>query len=59
MNWVLRRIFGPNREEVTGDWSHMDNEKFHNLYCSPDIMIMKPRISWACKMHEIKMHTKL
>jgi hypothetical protein len=34
-NRVLRRIFGPRRDEVTGDW-----RKLHNLYSSPDIIRM-------------------
>jgi hypothetical protein len=29
---VLRRIYEPNREEVTGGWSKVDNEELHNLY---------------------------
>jgi hypothetical protein len=33
-NRVLRRIFGPKREEVTGDWRKMRNEELHNLYSS-------------------------
>jgi hypothetical protein len=37
-NWVLRRIFGPKREEVTGEWRKMHNEELHNLYSSPDII---------------------
>jgi hypothetical protein len=36
-NRVLRRIFGPKREEVTGGWRKLDNEKLHNLYSSPKI----------------------
>jgi hypothetical protein len=42
---VLRRIFGPKREEVTGDWRRLHNEELHNLYASPDIIIkvMKSR----------------
>jgi hypothetical protein len=35
---VLRRIFGPNRDEVTGDWRKLHNEELHNLYSSPDIV---------------------
>jgi hypothetical protein len=34
-NRVLRRIFGPNRDEVTGDWRKLHNEELHNLYSSP------------------------
>jgi hypothetical protein len=37
-NRVLRRIFGPNRDEVTGEWRKMHNEELHNLYSSPDII---------------------
>jgi len=33
-NRVLRRIFGPKREEVTGDWRKMHNEELHNLCAS-------------------------
>jgi hypothetical protein len=32
---VLRRIFGPKREEVTGGWRKLHNEELHNLYSSP------------------------
>jgi hypothetical protein len=55
-NRVLRRIFGPKRDEVTGEWRKFHNEerKFHNeelhdLYSSPSIIrIMKSRrMRWA------------
>jgi hypothetical protein len=36
-NRVLRRIFGPKMEEVTGGWNKLHNEKLHNLYSSPNI----------------------
>jgi hypothetical protein len=36
-NWFLRRIFGPKRDEVTGEWRKLHNEKLHNLYTSPNI----------------------
>jgi hypothetical protein len=35
---VLRRIFGPKRGEVTGDWKKLHNEELHNLYSSPNII---------------------
>jgi hypothetical protein len=38
-NRVLRRIFGPKRDEVTGEWRNMHNE-LHNLYSSPIIIRM-------------------
>jgi hypothetical protein len=37
-NRVLRRIFGPKRDEVTGEWRKLHNEKLHNLYSSPSII---------------------
>jgi hypothetical protein len=48
-NMVLRRIFGPKRDEVTGGWRKLHNEELHNLYCSPSIirMIKSRRIRWA------------
>jgi hypothetical protein len=43
-NRVLRRIFGPKRDEVTGGWRKLHNEELHNLYSSPDIIrIIKSR----------------
>jgi hypothetical protein len=39
-NRVLRRIFGPKRDEVTGDWRKLHNEELHNLYFSPNIIRM-------------------
>ena len=37
-NWVLRRIFGPKRDEVTGEWKKLHNEELNNLYSSPNIV---------------------
>jgi len=37
-NRVLRRIFGPKRDEVTGEWRKIHNEELNDLYCSPDIV---------------------
>jgi hypothetical protein len=39
-NRVLRRIFGPKRDEVIGGWRKLHNEEFHNLYCTPSIIRM-------------------
>jgi hypothetical protein len=39
-NRVLRRTFGLKRDEVTGDWRKLSNEKLHNLYSSPNIFRM-------------------
>jgi hypothetical protein len=38
------RIFGPKRDEVTGDWRKLQNEELHNLYSSPSII---RRMRWA------------
>jgi hypothetical protein len=48
-NRVLRRIFGPRRDEVTGDWRTLHNEELHNLYSLLNIirMIMSRRMKWA------------
>jgi hypothetical protein len=43
-NRVLRRIFGPKRDEVTGEWRKLHNEELRDLYCSPSIIrIIKSR----------------
>jgi hypothetical protein len=36
-NRVLRRIFGPKRDEVTGGWRKLNNEELHGLYYSKNI----------------------
>ena len=48
-NMVLRRIFGPRRDEVTGEWRRLHNEELNGLYTSPNIvrMIKSRRIRWA------------
>jgi hypothetical protein len=49
-NRVLRRIFGPKRDEVTGGWRKLHNEELHNLYSSPNIsyrMIKSRKMRWA------------
>jgi hypothetical protein len=37
-NRLLRRIFGPKREEVAGGWKRQHNEELHNLFASPHII---------------------
>jgi hypothetical protein len=37
-NRVLRRIFGPKRDEITGGWRKLLNEELHDLYVSPSII---------------------
>jgi hypothetical protein len=43
-NRVVRRIFGPKRDEVTREWRKLNNEKLNDLYCSPNIVrVIKSR----------------
>jgi hypothetical protein len=48
-NGVLRRIFGPKRDEVTGECRKLHSGELHNLYSSPDIVrqIKSRRVGWA------------
>jgi hypothetical protein len=48
-NRVLRRIFGPKRDDVTGSWRKLHNEELHGLYSSPRIfrVIKAKRMRWA------------
>jgi hypothetical protein len=58
-NRVLRRIFGPKRDEVKGGWRKPHNEKLHGLYSSPSIVrvIKARRMRWAghvARMGEVR-----
>jgi hypothetical protein len=47
-NRVLRRIFGPKRDEVKGEWKKLHNDELHILYSSPNIREIKSRrMGWA------------
>jgi hypothetical protein len=53
-NKVLRRIFGPKRDEVTGEWGRLHNKEFSALYSSPNTI-------WVIKSRRLRaeMHTGL
>ena len=47
-NTVLRRIFGPKRDEVTDEWRKLHTEELNDLYCSPNIIrVIKSRMRWV------------
>jgi hypothetical protein len=49
VNRLLRRLFGPKRDEVTGGWRNLHNEELRDLYSSPSVIkVMKSsRMRWA------------
>jgi hypothetical protein len=50
-NRVLKRIFVPKRDEVTGEWRKLHNEELHNLYSSPDIFRKIKSKRMRCAVH--------
>jgi hypothetical protein len=55
-NGVLRRIFGSNWDEVTGEWRRLEDEECHALYSSPNItrVIKSRRLRWAWHVARIR-----
>jgi len=61
-NTVLRRMFGPKRDEVTGEWRRLHNEKLNDLYSLPSIfrVIKARRMRWAehvARMGRVEVYT--
>ena len=55
-NRVLRRIFGPERDGVTGEWRKLHNEELNDLYSSPNIVrvLKSRRLRWAGHVARMK-----
>jgi len=55
VNGVLRRMFGPKSDEVTGEWRKLHNEEFNDMYCLPDVFlddqIKKNLMGGACSTY--------
>jgi hypothetical protein len=57
-NRVLRRIFGPKRDEVTGEWRKLHNKELRNLYSSPSIIRVFKSRRMGCAGHVARMVEK-
>jgi hypothetical protein len=57
-NRVLRRIFGPKRDELTGGWRKLHNEELRDLYSSPCIIRMVKSRRIRCAEHVARMGDK-
>ena len=53
---MLRRIFGPRRDEVTGEWRRLHNEELKGLYSSPNIVLVikTRRMRWAGRVARMR-----
>ena len=52
---MVRRIFGPRRDEVTGEWSRLHNEELNDLYSSPNIVRVIKSRRMRCAGHVARM----
>ena len=51
---VLRRIFGPKTDGVTGEWRKLHNDELNDLYSSPNIVIKSRRMRWAGNVGNVR-----
>jgi hypothetical protein len=58
-NTVLRKIFAPKRDEVTGSWKKLHNEELHNMYSSPNIIRMLKSMRMIGAGHVARMREKM
>ena len=60
-NRALRGIYGPKRDEVTGEWRKLHNEELNHMYCSPNIVrvIKSIRMRWTGHVARIGKRTGL
>jgi hypothetical protein len=60
-NRVLRKIFGPRRDEVRGEWRKLHNEELHNLYSSPNIIrqVKSRGMRWAGHVARLREERKV
>jgi hypothetical protein len=58
---VIRRIFGPKRDDVTGEWRKLHSEELHNLYSFPDFIrqIKLKRMRWARHVDHVEEKRKV
>jgi hypothetical protein len=60
-NMILRRIFEPKREKVTGEWRNLHSEELQNLYSSPDVIrqIKLRKVRWTGHVARVREEKKV